>query len=897
MSAPRPVYPGNAVTKPAGKRSIWVRPNPRIGLLLALSCLLVYNANLRTISAADAFGARYLPFGIWRYHTLLMDPISAIAAQGRLIAKSQRNANDAFWIVRGRENHLVSLYPIVAPVVIAPLYLPAVAYLQMTGWDQPRMERLARIMEKASSSLIAATSVMLLFFLLRRRTNLRIAVVLSLAFAFGTTTWVIGSQALWQHGLAQTLIIAALLLLTGPPTVRSALGAGFLCVLIASNRPPDAILALGLGVYGLWWARRLAPLLLAGGALPLLLVLVYNVGVVGNLAGAYGLIGRATFFHHNLFAGLAGILFSPARGLFIFSPFLLFLPFGFRAVFRDPYARGLTLAISIAVVLQLALYAKSDWRQGACWGPRWLTDLLPVLIWMLPPVLAALNGAGRVAFAAACVIAVAIQFVGAFWYTGTSDRALFAAVAADGTAPFWRWRNAPFLAELRHGPAPADLTTVVRGNLDTLATSGETGSGVVSGKEIAVQGWALADNGTPNEVVVYVDGVTGASTGNFLTRPDVAHAVNTGSASGWQVTIPARVLAPGQHALGVAVRAYDGSELRFLAQWPFQVQAVTAESGDLAPRAQRAIEAILRHQTPQGYWLTAHTRKQRFENPGSELNTYLNAMMIDMLDPIAKSASLGGSLRRAREYLRGQIEEGGLVRYHGRPDAPTIGTLGCRITPDADDTALTWRIAPGADASLLPSALATLKRYRTSEGLYKTWLAPRDHYECLDPGSDPNPADIVIQMHIFLWLAQVDPAEARSLCGGMQRAIDDDRFWVYYRNAPLVPILRRADLQRAGCTLPLPESQSQTEAVGQDSWIEAARFLEKSGGARVSVETEEQISDLLRALSEDNFSVLRRTPPLLYHNDETASVRRIYWSEDFGYALWLRLYFANALHH
>ena len=39
--------------------------------------------------------------------------------------------------------------------------------------------------------------------------------------------------------------------------------------------------------------------------------------------------------------------------------------------------------------------------------------------------------------------------------------------------------------------------------------------------------------------------------------------------------------------------------------------------------------------------------------------------------------------------------------------------------------------------------------------------------------------------------------------------------------------------------------------------------------------------------------MVRRAPPLLYHNDLTASVSRYYWSEDFGYALWLRLYLAT----
>jgi hypothetical protein len=36
---------------------------------------------------------------------------------------------------------------------------------------------------------------------------------------------------------------------------------------------------------------------------------------------------------------------------------------------------------------------------------------------------------------------------------------------------------------------------------------------------------------------------------------------------------------------------------------------------------------------------------------------------------------------------------------------------------------------------------------------------------------------------------------------------------------------------------------------------------------------------------------------MLYHNDLTASTSRFYWSEDFGYALWLRLYLENARRH
>jgi hypothetical protein len=868
-------------------------------LLLGLLCLLVYNANLRSISAGDAYPARYLPFGIWRYHTVVLDPISTITAQGR--------AKAAYWIVRSRRGQAISLYPVVVPVLVSPLYLPAVVHLNTRGWDRQGLERTARIMEKLSASLVAAASVALLYLLLRRRAAPPAALLLTLAFAFGTTTWVISSQALWQHGLAELLVVATLLLLTGSCTARRALAAGLLCGLIACNRPPDSILAAAAGIYGLWWARRLAPLLVAAAMLPVGLSLVYNLRVVGNVAGAYGLVGDATFVQHDLLSGLAGLLFSPTRGLFVFSPFLLFLPICLPQALRDPRARGLTVAVGIAAVLQLLLYAKTDWRAGASWGPRFLTDLLPLLVWMLQPVVSALRSAGRVAFLSACGVAMAIQSVGAFWYTGASDAAIFAAASGSNQMrAAWDLRNTPFIAELRHARAPAELATLIRGFLDSMTTRDR--------EVLDVAGWALAAGHSPREVVVLLDGHRVASTASFVARPDVTSALGVTSPSGWRIAVPTHGLTPGDHVLAALVRAYEGGDLRFLAERRIKVLATpyvgaqhgtrdrAAQSvgdggnGDLASSALRAAAILTSRQQAPGYWLTSYTDDTRFQRPRSEMNTFVTSVMIDVLEPVATAAGLGESLQRARRHLAGQIEAGGLVRYHGRPDAPTIGTLGCAITPDADDTALVWRIAPGVHPELLPVALATLNRYRTPEGLYRTWLAPRDRYECIDPGKDPNPADAGIQMHVLMLLAQADPPAARALCRALGQVIGNERIWVYYQTVPLIPILRQADLQSAGCPLPLPPSRLRTAVPGQELWVAAGQLLQRILGAGGPVPASAEVLELLRRLSQDDFSSLRRSPPLLYHNDLTASVRRFYWSEELGYALWLRLYFENVSH-
>ncbi len=877
----------------------WTRRDIRAGVLLGLLCLLVYNVNLRGIGAGDTMPARYLPFGIWRYGSVLLDNIRDSVSEGTL---------NPYWIAIGRNGHAISLYPVTLPLLVAPLYLPAVGYLELRGWTEWRLQRVAIVMEKLTASLLAALSAALFFLLLRRRAPAFEATLLALAFALGTNTWMIGSQALWQHGLAELLLVGTLLLLTGRSTTATASAAGTALGLIACNRPPDVLLAAPLALYALLWSGRKAWWLAASAAVPLCLVLIYNLAAAGNILGGYGIPGSVNFFRFGLLAGTAGLLFSPARGLLVFSPFLLLVPTALRHGWRDRCARALTVAIGLGVLAQVLFYAKADWRAGNSWGPRWLTDLLPLLVWLLAPGLAALRGVGRAAFAVAVLASMAFQGVGAFWYTGAREAAIYATpVGPDEMRGVWEPKNWPVFTVLRNPmarPDPAFLPwrdLAVRGGLERIAPDGLPAEAVAAGTRLVLDGWALAEGGSPRAVEATVDGKLRGGTLTFTERADIRAAQHTTAPTGWRLALDTHGLAPGTHALTVRARLRD-STLAVPFAWR-EISIAKSEVGEqraiVPPRSsgvtdpfaaaeERAASLLKSHQQPAGYWLTQFTKAARFEEPRPEMNTFLTAMMTDLLGPVAVEAGLGESLERARTHLRGQIEATGLVRYHGLPDAPTIGTLGCRITPDTDDTALAWRLAPG-DPALLPGALATLASYRTGEGLYRTWLAPRERYECIDPGRDPNPTDAGIQMHMFLFLAQADPAAARSLCRALGPAIEQDRLWVYYREAPLVPLLRQADLRRAGCSLRIPPARLATAVAGQETWLAVAKLLGGSSRSGESAAPSATIAGLLRAIAAEDFAFIRRTPPLLYHNDLTAGVRRFYWSEDFGYALWLRL--------
>lgn len=432
----------------------------RLAGLIVLASFLIYNANLRSIAAGDSYPARFLPFALWGWGTLYLDPVREATLQNRA---------SGHWLATTPDGRSASLYPVVTPLLVAPLYLPAMAYLQIRGWEPERLDRVGYVMEKLAASAVASLAVGWMFLLLRRRQEVRGALFLTAAFACGTNTWVIGSQALWQHGTAELLIVGALWFLTAEPTLGQATAAGLCTGLLAANRPPDLLLAAGFGIAALAWAGRRWPGFLLGAAVPLAATAFYNLRVFSTLLGGYTTSHAVNtdFFTAPLLPGIAGLLASPGRGLFVFSPFLLFLPFGFRYVWREPGQRRLAGLLAVAMAGQLLLYAKTDWRAGYSWGPRFLTDLLPILIWMLPPVLAAFGRRQRGLFAAAVLFSVAVQAIGAFRYQGMSDLFLYpeGPTRRKDFSPAWDWRNTPYWIEAREPLAAPRLWEEVREEL------------------------------------------------------------------------------------------------------------------------------------------------------------------------------------------------------------------------------------------------------------------------------------------------------------------------------------------------------------------------------------------------------------------------------------------------
>jgi hypothetical protein len=109
--------------------------------------------------------------------------------------------------------------------------------------------------------------------------------------------------------------------------------------------------------------------------------------------------------------GISGLLISPGRGLFPYAPVLLISLLAIPAFAkRHRLEAALALLISAFYVL---LYGRwFFWHAGYAWGPRFLVPIVPLAVILMAPLIEKLSGKGWLAFAALCLISVAIQILG-----------------------------------------------------------------------------------------------------------------------------------------------------------------------------------------------------------------------------------------------------------------------------------------------------------------------------------------------------------------------------------------------------------------------------------------------------------------------------------------------------
>jgi hypothetical protein len=274
---------------------------------------------------------------------------------------------------------------------------------------------------KLAASLFSAASVALVFLTCREFLALRPSLALAVAYGLGTSLWSMSSQTLWQHGPNTFFLALGTWLLVRnrslAPSGLAACGAAFAAA--TACRPTSVFYVFAVAVWLLLANRRAALAFVAGAAPIAVLLAAYNWYYLGTpLRSGQATYARFLLTGGSVAEGLAGLLVSPSRGLFVFSPFLLLAVPGAVAAWRDRTYTALR-PLSAAALAVIALHAAwPNWWGGWSYGSRIIADLAATLTVLLVPVIpwVLAHRARTVAFGAACAWAVGLQAVGAFAY-------------------------------------------------------------------------------------------------------------------------------------------------------------------------------------------------------------------------------------------------------------------------------------------------------------------------------------------------------------------------------------------------------------------------------------------------------------------------------------------------
>ena len=146
-----------------------------------------------------------------------------------------------------------------------------------------------------------------------------------------------------------------------------------------------------------------------------LLVGFYNYARFGDPLDSGRRFAKGEAFSTPLWLGLYGLLFSPYKSIFLYSPILLASLVSFPLFFRRHRWEG--WLIGLIVIAHLLLFATwYMWWGGFAWGPRFLVPLTPFLAVTLAPLVEAVLTRGslpaKLALAALALLSTAVQILG-----------------------------------------------------------------------------------------------------------------------------------------------------------------------------------------------------------------------------------------------------------------------------------------------------------------------------------------------------------------------------------------------------------------------------------------------------------------------------------------------------
>ena len=466
------------------KPLLFLRLYRNTALRLILFSFVVYNANLRSVTSFDTNPTRYLPISILKEFDVDLDEFVFLHHYpeqkmhvGNML-EQEINENEFPYYLRSVRGHYMSAYPVMPALLSVPIYAIPV-FLGLTDGPVLAMgltqtEIIGTLLSKISASAIVAMSVGILYLALLSLTRKRYAFWIALIYGLATSSWAVSSQGLWQSSIGQPcLVFAFYFFIKAKQNTRNIIYAGIPLALSVACRPQNTIFALIMFIYVIHRYRAQIIRFMVFPSILATLLLTYNFYYFGSPMGGYGTaylpsnlqtseakLGNeegtssdASMLSYPQFDRLLGLLISPARGLLVYSPCLIFAFMGMAVVLY--HRNSLLTYVAIATILTILFYSSfAGWHGSFGYSYRMLVDLLPGLCLFLVGVYNWINKhiwiKGLLIFLV--VFSVIIQIIGTFFYPSTFYEQSWYSGNRWEDRMFWDWRNPEFVQCLREGP-------------------------------------------------------------------------------------------------------------------------------------------------------------------------------------------------------------------------------------------------------------------------------------------------------------------------------------------------------------------------------------------------------------------------------------------------------------
>jgi len=286
---------------------------------------------------------------------------------------------EKFYSIEYPDGRPRTLYPI-GPSLLAMPIVEALAWVR-PDWAAGLPYNIPRRTQELIASLIGAIAGVIFYWLiLSEFQSQAIALASAAILSLCTSMWSTATRALWQHGpLVLMLVIAMLLLERARRRTELVQYVGLPLAMSYLMRPTAIVAVIVLSTYVVVFYRAYFVQFICWAMLVTIPWMTYNFTIYHQLLPHYYSM-NAFSTQTRFLEGLLGNLFSPSRGLFVFSPVLTFALSGFIFALRDRERGALHLAYGAIVAgNMIVIGSASMWWAGHSFGPRFTTDVVPFL--------------------------------------------------------------------------------------------------------------------------------------------------------------------------------------------------------------------------------------------------------------------------------------------------------------------------------------------------------------------------------------------------------------------------------------------------------------------------------------------------------------------------------------